>query len=307
MSRLRCITVAVAMAGGLLAGAGSAGAAVLTCGTTIMVSTTLTADMTCPGDAIVIGAPGVVLDLGGHTLTGGGAGRDDEKAGVRVEAPAATVRNGRIRTFGYGIRLARGSDGALIHGLTLEGDRGGALVDSSSNRFRGNSLVRNGNGLLILGNGNVVEGNAFRANAQAIFVAAAGHTAVLGNDIVGDDGDDSGIVVTLPGVRIVGNRVSHYRGPAGINLFNSGEVSNNQVFANVDGIRVRGAASVTGNVVFSNADDGIDAGAGAVLQGNIVIQNADLGIEAGPGVIDAGGNRAFANGNPRQCVGVVCS
>ena len=81
----------------------------------------------------------------------------------------------------------------------------------------------------------------------------------------------------------------------------------NQVFANVDGIRVRGGATVTGNVASRNADDGIDAGVGAVLQGNIAIQNADLGIAAAPGVTDAGGNRAFANGNPLQCVGVACN
>ena len=38
---------------------------------------------------------------------------------------------------------------------------------------------------------------------------------------------------------------------------------------------------------------------------NLTIRNADYGIEA-PGVTDGGGNFAAANGNPAQCVGVVC-
>jgi hypothetical protein len=36
-------------------------------------------------------------------------------------------------------------------------------------------------------------------------------------------------------------------------------------------------------------------------------RNRDLGIEAVAGVIDGGGNRASANGNPAQCTNVRCS
>jgi hypothetical protein len=32
----------------------------------------------------------------------------------------------------------------------------------------------------------------------------------------------------------------------------------------------------------------------------------DLGIEAVAGVLDGGGNRALGNGNPLQCLKVVC-
>ena len=57
-----------------------------------------------------------------------------------------------------------------------------------------------------------------------------------------------------------------------------------------DGLRVAGPPELT---------DGIH------VARNVAIANADLGIEA-PGVEDGGGNRARANGNPLQCVGVVC-
>jgi hypothetical protein len=43
-----------------------------------------------------------------------------------------------------------------------------------------------------------------------------------------------------------------------------------------------------------------------VVGANAAVRSGDLGISAA-GAIDAGGNRASANGNPLQCVGVVCS
>ena len=304
--RVRCIVLAATVMGGLLVGTGQAGAGPLACGSTITASTTLTADMTCPGDAILIGAPGVVLDLGGHTLTGGGTSFFDDGTGVRVVAGRATVRNGRIQNFQFGVRLDSGSDGSLIERLSLDRDGNGVHVTSSSNRIRSNSVTRGRVvAVWIAGGANVVEGNSMLDNRAGVFIIGIGNH-IVGNDIVGEAGDDRGILA-FNANRIVGNRVSRYGGAAGIELFNGGEVSGNQVFENVDGIRVRGAASVTGNVVFGNADDGIDAGAGAVLQGNIAIRNADLGIDAGAGTIDAGGNRALANGNPLQCVGVACS
>jgi hypothetical protein len=51
---------------------------------------------------------------------------------------------------------------------------------------------------------------------------------------------------------------------------------------------------------------------GAALTGlraadpNTANRNHDLGIEAVPGVIDGGGNKASGNGNPAQCLNVVC-
>jgi parallel beta-helix repeat protein len=38
---------------------------------------------------------------------------------------------------------------------------------------------------------------------------------------------------------------------------------------------------------------------------NTAVRNTNLGIYA-PGAVDGGGNKASGNGNPAQCVGVVC-
>ena len=80
--------------------------------------------------------------------------------------------------------------------------------------------------------------------------------------------------------------------------------------ADADGFRVEAAASGT-ILAFNHArragDDGIDVEApGTFLSGNTANRNADLGIEAVPGIVDLGGNRASGNGNPLQCLNVVC-
>jgi Right handed beta helix region len=74
-------------------------------------------------------------------------------------------------------------------------------------------------------------------------------------------------------------------------------------------------AVVARNRTERNGDDGIDINLGAntppeevdtVVRANRAFFNADLGIEAVAGTTDGGGNRARHNGNPAQCVGVVC-
>ena len=76
---------------------------------------------------------------------------------------------------------------------------------------------------------------------------------------------------------------------------------------NLDHVGVVADTLVERNVVTGSADDGIDVESpSTTLRGNVVADNDDLGIEAVPDVTDGGQNRAFANGNPRQCTKVQC-
>jgi parallel beta-helix repeat protein len=77
-----------------------------------------------------------------------------------------------------------------------------------------------------------------------------------------------------------------------------------------DGILVEETANGTvlrGNVAFRNGDDGLDVRSAATsVADNRAHHNADWGIVAVPGVFDAGGNRAWGNGQPAQCLNVTC-
>jgi hypothetical protein len=94
------------------------------------------------------------------------------------------------------------------------------------------------------------------------------------------------------------------------------EVHRNQVVGNTarrnarDGIFVDDRAFDTvleRNQVTRNGDDGIDVDiAGATLTANLAWRNFDWGIEAIPGVVDGRRNRAWRNGQRRQCLNVAC-
>jgi hypothetical protein len=85
--------------------------------------------------------------------------------------------------------------------------------------------------------------------------------------------------------------------------------------AGTDGIAIATApfggsvvdALVERNIVIGSGDDGFDVQQPTTtLARNLALINGDLGIEAVPGVIDGGGNFAFGNGNPLQCLNVAC-
>lgn len=98
---------------------------------------------------------------------------------------------------------------------------------------------------------------------------------------------------------------------AGIYSVNGDEIWRNVVRENVwQGILVLdGPAELVGNRVERNRLSGIlveGEGAGALIRRNIATGNGVYGIAAAPGNIDGGGNKAFGNGNPLQCLNVAC-
>lgn len=85
-------------------------------------------------------------------------------------------------------------------------------------------------------------------------------------------------------------------------------VERNVVLRNRRGIRtsVRATGTVVlHNVAILNRTDGIDAGADSTVTRNVANRNGELGIR-GTGAIDGGGNRAAGNGDPLQCLDIVC-
>jgi parallel beta-helix repeat protein len=105
------------------------------CGETITQDTTLTADLDCGDDPVVIGAPGITLDLGGHSIGG--------VEGYRIVNEGhddVTIRNGTLYSDGGTIRLS-GVSGNVVRDIDHEGLQKGFLVeDSHDNRFVHNKV-----------------------------------------------------------------------------------------------------------------------------------------------------------------------
>jgi hypothetical protein len=105
------------------------------CGEVITQNTTLTADLDCQGsDGLVIGAPGITLDLGGHRIS-------TYVTAVRNPGYAdVTIRNGSISFDTRGIVLT-GATGNTIRDILIEGLVVGIeLRDSDRNRIVANRL-----------------------------------------------------------------------------------------------------------------------------------------------------------------------
>jgi large repetitive protein len=251
------------------------------------------------------------------------------------------VASARNEFIGLGIfsqirSLVRNSSGD--GSLDREGN-GLALGDSNHVRIVNNSFRHNAHvGIVTFeSTRNLIQGNLFSRNAdEGILMEGGDRFQVRRNRFVRDD-------ITLgPGSRnvISHNRISRPRDGirvekghdnlvahnvvvdarhAGITLgihdpFIGG--AHNTVLGNVvKGSRVDGIVVVrkdrrsllTGNIVIGSGDDGFDVDSRTTtLTGNRAVRNDDLGIEAVFGVIDGGGNKAHANGNPLQCTNITC-
>jgi parallel beta-helix repeat protein len=300
----------------------------------------------CPGNGVVIGAKGIRLNLAGHTIDGSGfppgpsTGVDNTGGFDNV-----TIENGTITDFRYGVEF-RNVDASTVIGIdvretlgaikltfsaanviersTLTGNATGIQLSDGANRntIARNMFVENDFGIFVLplegtvppqpAEGDVIERNAFSGNGKAIDIPAGNLNSIDRNTIDSssslaiDVGSGSGNSITRNdiadnelGIRVAGQA-------------RDATVAQNAVIDSAqDGIVVgpivQGVIVVESNVSSGNGDDGIDVDTThALITKNTANDNVDLGIEAVPGVSDGGGNKARGNGNPLECLNVVC-
>jgi parallel beta-helix repeat protein len=223
----------------------------LTCGQEITESVTLTSDMDCDPVALIVTGDNVVLDLGGHTISGPGPGRRSwplpnfNVAGVIVRGDNVTVQNGTIdtsaigllvdgasggtfsnlRTVGnyYGLYLYEGGQHTVTSNAVRDNVYGLHLQKSHGNTLHGNDLSLQthhspgGYGLyLYASNDNLIEGNTIQENLNwgLWFSDSTGNTIVR-NNVIGNDpqvSDDSGGNIYFDEETREGNYWSDYAG-----------------------------------------------------------------------------------------------
>ena len=118
------------------------------CGQVLTKDFVLAQDLTCPGDALVVGADAIAVDLGGHTLSGPGKGQRNwpnpnlESVGVKVQGRyRVTVRNGTISAFSTGILLDN-SRQVLVDGVTSTLSYYGIYLNESTGSVVKNMKIR---------------------------------------------------------------------------------------------------------------------------------------------------------------------
>ena len=209
------------------------------------------------------------------------------------------------------------------------------IVESSDNRVTGNSVAGNDEGGIAIDGSdrNLVSGNHVSRSIKDISVSGD-HNILLANlltDATACPPDGCGDGISVEGGTanlVVSNRIAR-TGQNGIavNAFSAvggppsiGTVIRNNVIhaatadaiaiATFGGDAIGGIVKDTrldGNVVIGSGHDGINiTSASTTVTHNLAVHNGNLGIEAVAGVLDGGRNRAFANGNPLQCLNIAC-
>jgi parallel beta-helix repeat protein len=301
----------------LLVPATAAQAQAPACGDVLTHSVRLHADLACaPGDtALTIGADGVVIDLGGHAITGASLAVDG-----RGGFDGIVVRGGELRGNDLGVRLAGVSDGRLAH-LTISGGLEGVsatggeglivrdvdscatfnpivLSDEDGDVVRRSRACGSETGMTVAGSRDVrIVDNHFEDNVRVgLRLSGTEDSLVRYNLATGNRRVGFSIANGSSDNRIVENEAKH-------------NASGFEVLAGATGNRLRANTARLNDVppglppFTSNGFDIFEPT--TVLADNVANRNPGFGIYAPNGAIDAGGNRARGNG-AGDCVNVGC-
>jgi Right handed beta helix region len=295
---------------GACASVASADTEQLACGAVVTHDVTLAGDMSCfdpSTPAVVVGADGITIDLGGHTVSGFRDGVGIENDGHR----GVVIRDGTISAFAQGVGLDNAVHNRLVR-LTLSGQRFDAIrMDGGSFNVVRRTVVNNSDFGSVLVRSSPyarIVDNTITTDFTAGLGLLSDHSIVAHNTFA--PGAVGGITVTGSSNLMVGNHVGG-TGLIGIDVASGDRnvLLRNQLSQLSDGVLVEAPATHTW--VIRNTADGANhdgiliQSPSALLIGNIANDNANYGIEAVPGVF-AFGNRASGNGNPAQCINVRC-
>ena len=103
---------------------------VVACGTVLTASVTLSADLVCIGDGLVIGAHGITVDMAGHSITGDGTGTAVKDHDFNDLA----ITGGTIAGFATGIDLFQALNVNLTD-LTIRDGQAAKTVLADNARF----------------------------------------------------------------------------------------------------------------------------------------------------------------------------
>ena len=271
-------------------------------------------------------------------------GQTWESHGFDIAGSHNTLSDNASR--GLGGVTVRGWRNAVTHNVLVDAEFGGLSVWGPRNLIAGNSVRGSESPLWVTGPGNVIRKNhsgIYATDSPALMsLVVSGDCRnvrvkenVLRNGmsvgcqsarIEGNTLFGAGIVLGGSDTLVRENTVSgaHAWEYVGIALHGGSDnsiVKNTISQADYSGIFVGGGSvgtNVEGNLVRQSGfgpspypvhnDDGIHVeDAGTVIANNRANFNFDLGIQAVSGVIDGGGNTAVGNGDPRQCLNVVCN
>ena len=103
------------------------------CGQVVHGNITLTANLVCEGDGLIVGGDNTNINLNGYSISG--PGDNSSKVGIAVPHSDNVVieGSGAIRSFQAGV-LITGSDGTNVHRVTFDGNKIAVFMTGSTGR-----------------------------------------------------------------------------------------------------------------------------------------------------------------------------
>jgi parallel beta-helix repeat protein len=288
------------------------------CGQTVTQNLTFSADQSCTGTGLTVGANGITIDLGGFTLAGD---QTSGHNGIELNGHGGiTVKNGTVRHFDEGIHyFSVCIDGITISNLVVRDNSGGGLdvTAVSSWTIDHSAFIDNGSVGAVFamfcnsGTGTVTS-TAFVGNGgaglvvptnQNVTVAVTKILATRNHGVGVQVNGDKSTSTSITSSTVAGN------GDTGVLLdyeFQGNDTTNvakNVVAGNHgDGIAVSGdpAAIVSANLIVGNDVDGIlfenHADGGVASKNRIVGNGGDgIGVDAMTAAVMITGNTSVGN------------
>jgi parallel beta-helix repeat protein len=287
---LRAVVVAATTGVGVGLLTPIAALAAVGCGQTITVSTTLDHHLNCPGsNGIFVNGNNVVLDLGGHSITGpaptGTTGVGFRGVIVLQNRTGVTVRNGTIRGFDAGVEVQPGGNSAAVTGLILDGNGNGVRVNTgtSSNQLRGNTIINTTrfSGMQVGGNDHLIEKNTLH-NGNGSGIIVSGSRNVIRDNKINNTGA-TGIAVTAfpsnPGP-FVNNQITGNQVMGSARLFVSTSISVGDAHGTlIQDNFLNGRRTTPGVFVIDSADTVISRNTLTNHNSSVLIRGASTGTQ----------------------------
>jgi hypothetical protein len=216
-------------------------AVTVSCGQTITSSTTLSADLVCNADGVIIGADHVTLNLNGHRIRAFGSA-----TGVSSSHVGAVVENGSVVGFNNDVSLS-GDSSRVVNVQAGNAQAFGILVTGENDVISGNRAFGNGSsGIAGFGTGSQYTNNFLQSNAgyglQLDDASLVSGNKALSNSVDGiAAGNGSGESLSITNNLANGNHLN------GIDAGGGGDPT---------------AITLSGNQAFFNSLVGIGAAAG---------------------------------------------
>ena len=332
-SMLRALWVSTAVVVAIGTRVPSAGAQglpteLVACGQSIDHSLRLANNLSnCPGNGLVVADAGIVIDLGGHRISGSNVANGIDNSGGQT---GVVITNGVVSNFDVGVFLLTAS-GNTIQGIqALENVDSGIRLNAGSrhNKLKDNSVATNGgsgiilsassdnelldntasanfaNGILVSAgsNTNTLKGNTATANESGIRVESLANDNTLKGNRATNNSFYGVVLDTVSGTHVLKN-VATGNGSYGIVLdsVTTSLLKGNTVKGGYEaGIVVRTSSDILlkGNESSANSEEGIyiSGGTGNVLIGNVANENSYEGISSPTEGLTLIGNTANRNG-----------